>query len=424
MLYNNYQMKNHSFIDVFAGAGGLAEGFTRNGFRPVAHIEMNKDACNTLVTRSSYYYLKSKNRLDIYRKYLKREISRQEFLSHIPNDIIKTIINETITEKNIKSVFDRIRNNLGNKGDTIDVLVGGPPCQAYSLVGRAVSGPKISNDPRNFLYKLYIRFLNEFKPKVFVFENVLGLLSANSGLYLSSLKDSIRKAGYIMSTEVLTASDYGVLQNRKRIIIIGIRNDLKQESLYPEKVSFANKYYVKDVLSDLPSLAEIDGALDYSGEPTKYCLKTGIRDKNDVLTWHTRRYINAHDQLIYRLAIDNWNVKKRRIKYTDIPEELRTHKNQKAFLDRFKVVASNVHESQTILAHLSKDGHYFIHPDLEQCRSISVREAARLQSFPDSYYFEGSRGAAFTQIGNAVPPLMSSEIAKTIKKYLEEIEND
>ena len=102
----------------------------------------------------------------------------------------------------------------------------------------------------------------------------------------------------------------------------------------------------------------------------------------------------------------------------------RNLKNQKAFLDRFKVVASNMHESQTILAHLSKDGHYFIHPDLEQCRSISVREAARLQSFPDSYYFEGSRGAAFTQIGNAVPPLMSSEIAKTIKKYLEEIEND
>lgn len=417
-------MKNHSFIDVFAGAGGLAEGFTRNGFKPVAHIEMNKDACDTLVTRSSYYYLKSKNKLDIYRKYLKKEINRQEFLSYIPNDILKTIINETITEENIESVFDRIRNNFEHRGDTIDVLVGGPPCQAYSLVGRAVSGSRISSDPRNFLYKLYIRFLKEFKPKVFVFENVQGLLSANSGLYLSSLKDSIRKAGYVMSIKVLTASDYGVLQNRKRIIIIGIRNDLKQESLYPEKVSFANKYYVRDVLSDLPSLAASESGSAYLTKPTEYCLKTGIRDNNDILTWHTKRYINAHDQFIYKLAIDNWNTKQKRIKYTDVPEELRTHKNQKAFLDRFKVVASNMHESQTILAHLSKDGHYFIHPDLEQCRSISVREAARLQSFPDSYYFEGSRGAAFTQIGNAVPPLMSSEIAKTIKKYLEEIEND
>lgn len=417
-------MNNHSFIDVFAGAGGLAEGFISNGFKPIAHIEMNKDACDTLVTRASYYYLKSKNKLEIYYKYLKHGMTREEFLSYIPNDILKTIINETITEDNISSVFERIRQNLSSEKESIDVLVGGPPCQAYSLVGRAVSGARISNDPRNFLYKLYIKFLKEFKPKVFVFENVQGLLSANSGLYLSSLKDNVRKAGYEMSIKVLTASDYGVLQNRKRVVIIGIRNDLKKESLYPKKVELSGKYFVKDVFSDLPPLFNMESKNDYISSPTDYCLKTGIRTESDILTWHSKRYINDHDKKIYKQAIQKWNTKKERLKYTDVPIELRTHKNQKAFLDRFKVVASDVHESQTILAHLSKDGHYFIHPDLKQCRSISVREAARLQSFPDSYYFEGSRGAAFTQIGNAVPPLMSSEIAKRIREYLEDLSHD
>lgn len=417
-------MRKYSFVDVFAGAGGLAEGFVANGFRPIAHVEMNKDACNTLITRAAFYYLKSVGKLDVYYQYLKKLINRERLLSFVPKNVIDSVINETITDTNIVSVFDRIKLLFEAPDQKIDVLVGGPPCQAYSLVGRSVSGAKVSKDPRNYLYKLYVRFLEEFKPKVFVFENVTGLLSASKGLYFNSLKDSLRKAGYQTKTEVLTASDYGVLQNRKRIVIIGIRSDLKQASLYPEKVLLSNNYCVNDILSDLPLLLGLEPRIKYKTKPTAYCLETGIRNEDDVLTWHNKRYINDHDKLIYKQAIEKWNQKKERLKYTDVPIEQRTHKNQKAFLDRFKVVAGDLHESQTILAHLSKDGHYFIHPDIKQCRSLSVREAARLQSFPDSYYFEGSRGAAFTQIGNAVPPLMSSEIAKKIKKYLEELEND
>ena len=413
-------MNSLTFIDVFAGAGGLAEGFIANGFKPVAHVEMNKYACDTLVTRLSYYYLKENGKLDVYFKYLRGEISRDELLKCIPMSVINSVINETITDDNIDDIFSFIDTELNPKGTPVDVLVGGPPCQAYSLVGRAVTGKRIQNDPRNFLYRLYVKFLNRFKPKVLVFENVQGLLSANNGLYLESLKKSIEDAGYTINLRILTASDYGVLQNRRRVIILGIRNDLPESDLYPEPVKFAHKFFVKDVLSDLPDLKDVFFDNNYLSSPNEYCVSSGIRTDNDVLTWHVKRPINEHDKEIYRMAIELWNSKKKRIKYTDIPQKMRTHKNQKAFLDRFKVVAANECESQTILAHLSKDGHYFIHPDINQCRSISVREAARLQSFPDSYFFEGSRGAAFTQIGNAVPPLMSSAIANKIKKYLEE----
>lgn len=133
------------------------------------------------------------------------------------------------------------------------------------------------------------------------------------------------------------------------------------------------------------------------------------------MTWHVARTNLERDRNIYRLVIQAWNKDHTRLKYTDIPDELATHNNKKSFLDRFKVVARDLTATHTMVAHISKDGHYYIHPDLEQARSISVREAARIQSFPDDFYFEGSRTAAFRQIGNAVPPLLAQKIANAIK---------
>ena len=162
---------------------------------------------------------------------------------------------------------------------------------------------------------------------------------------------------------------------------------------------------------------EVNTVMQYRSKINEYLQRFGLRNGVDFVTQHISRPHNERDLAIYEFAIEKWNEGNVRVKYTDLPEDLRTHKNITSFLDRFKVV-NGEGVSHTIVAHIAKDGHYYIHPDIEQCRSISVREAARLQSFPDDFYFEGSRSAAFKQIGNAVPPLMAYTIAQKIKELL------
>ena len=161
-----------NFIDLFAGAGGLTEGFLNNDFFPLAHIEMNRDACKTLKTRLAYHFLKKQNKLNIYNKYLVGKISQDELFSHVDKKIVGSVINQAISEENMSNIFSTIDERINLECAGVDVVVGGPPCQAYSLVGRSVQGKKVKRDERNGLYKLYIRFLEKYKPKVFVFENV------------------------------------------------------------------------------------------------------------------------------------------------------------------------------------------------------------------------------------------------------------
>ena len=321
----------------------------------------------------------------------------------------------------VARIFERISNLMAKKGASeLDLIVGGPPCQAYSIVGRARKN--MEKDSRNFLYKLYVKFLKKFSPKVFVFENVQGLLSAGKGKYYEDLKQSCENAGYVFLHKLIKAEEYGVLQKRRRVIIIGIKKNLALSNTsdpypIPNTVSYLN-YKIKDILSDLPPLKPGEKNNSYSGQPTKYLSLTQIRKPGDVLTWHLTRPIREQDRDIYRFVINFRRKSGKNAEYTDIPANLRTHKNLTGFLDRFKVVPESEHACQTMVAHIAKDGHYYIHPDIEQARSLSVREAARIQSFPDDYYFEGSRTSAFTQIGNAVPPLLAYEIAKSIKNYL------
>lgn len=411
------------YIDLFAGAGGLSEGFIKAGFKPVAHVEMDRAACLTLKTRLAYHYLKGSKQMGRYVDYLRGSIDRDQLYAYLPKTLHDSVINDTISEATLPSIFAKV--DALTQGRKVDVIVGGPPCQAYSLVGRARDANGMRNDARNYLYKYYARFLERYQPKAFVFENVLGLRTAAKGKYLEDMKACFDKAGYRVADDLLNARQFGVLQNRKRILIVGWRKDLKIEG----KLSFEPQqwdYTVADALRDLPLLGPGDGLLKngrYRTKTTPYLDRSALRNGISVLSQHLTRPHSKQDLKIYRIAVERWNKSKERLRYTDLSESLRTHNNTTSFLDRFKVVAGNEPYAHTVVAHISRDGHHYIHPDVDQNRSLSIREAARLQSFPDDYYFEGvkeenPRTAAFKQIGNAVPPLMAESIAKGIKERL------
>lgn len=426
--------KKYTFIDLFAGAGGLSEGFVRAGFTPIAHIEMDKYACETLKTRAAYHYLDENNRLDIYKKYLlekKEGESGQKLWSQVPAPIIDSVIHATIGSATIDGIFQKVDILKGKNG--VDLIIGGPPCQAYSIAGRSRMGKDVEKDPRNELYKYYVRFLERYTPKMFVFENVLGIKTAKQGEPLKDLQELVASAGYEMKMEVQNASEHGVLQRRQRVIIVGWRKDILnskgEKHFYPILEKECNSYTVmNDLFSDLPIRRAGEGSLTdpvhYSKDlnDMPYLKESAIRnEKVDFTTQHIARPHNANDREIYCMAIKQWREKRKQLDYSKLPAHLQTHKNTKSFLDRYSVVDPDGY-SHTVVAHISKDGHYYIYPTtnptIENVRSITVREAARLQSFPDDYFFEGNRGAAFKQIGNAVPVLLAFKIAKEILKQL------
>jgi DNA (cytosine-5)-methyltransferase 1 len=408
-----------NFIDLFSGAGGLSEGFIKAGFNPIAHVEIDSNACKTLETRLTYHKLKEENKLDYYHDYLLEKLSREKFISNFSNhEISKSVINSAIGGENNTEIFKRINELAADR--EIDLIVGGPPCQAYSLIGRARDKNKMRDDSRNYLYKEYAKFLKEYRPKVFVFENVLGLITANDGKFFKNMRAYFKRIGYELDYSIETSSDYDVLQKRKRIILIGWRKDFdfKFPELNNRKNIKESIWTVNDLLVDLKMLkpGEQNNITKYRADTTGYLSKFDLRNGVDFVTQHIARPHNNRDLEIYKIAINKFE-KGERLKYPDLPERLKTHNNQKSFVDRFKVVDGNG-LSHTMVAHIAKDGHHYIYPDKKQVRSLSVREAARIQSFPDDFFFEGGRTAAFKQIGNAVPPLMAKEIALSIKNNL------
>lgn len=399
--------KIYTFIDLFAGCGGLSEGFYRQGFKALAHVEIDHWACETLRTRMKFYGYKDYNR-----EVIEHDITSDDILERIDNAV---------------------------NGRTVDIIIGGPPCQAYSTAGRVRDGKKMASDPRNYLFESYVKILEYYSPKFFVFENVTGLLSAqvkNAPIFPKVLKALGNKYKVIGNPEVLVhnTADYGVPQLRKRVIIIGVRKDIDKsaEELYesiikthwnPETLSNEKKgkkrfVDVRQAIGDLPSVEPGQDAstedFDYpcNNEFLKRIGKPGIHPLMD----HIARKHNDMDRERFQVMIHNhWSFGQLR---REMPQY--EHEHARVFDNSYVVQWWDL-PSKTILAHIHKDGFQFIHPDEEQRRTFTVREAARIQSFPDDFEFKGSRGEKYKQIGNAVPPLFAEALAKSIKKNLNDI---
>ncbi|MEH7309268.1 DNA cytosine methyltransferase, partial [Neobacillus drentensis] len=430
-------------IDLFSGAGGLSEGFHKEGFKIVAQVEKDRWATETLKTRYLFHELKKNNDLDLYFNYLNskktyKNIEEDREIILKKYGYLKEKLNVEILNKKFgnpsndkeatssKEIISLIENSLKlNNENSVSMIIGGPPCQAYSLVGRGRMGLDAEKDNRNFLFYYYLRIVKEFSPKMFVFENVPGILSAKKGKVFEEIQEQFDKIGYsILSgpnsgalANVLNFADYGVPQTRKRVLLFGFKKEfnLQYPSYLDKRVDWGHTLNTKNVLSDLPQLIPGEGTdskVDYDiNEITTF--QSLMRNDSIGVFNHQARRIQDRDREIYKIAI-NKAKNGEKLSYPDLPSELKTHKNENVFKDKFKVHADN-QIPHTVVAHISKDGHYNIHYDINQARSLTVREAARIQTFPDNFFFEGPRTAQFVQVGNAVPPLMSEIIAKTIK---------
>ena len=516
-------------IDIFAGPGGLGEGFCslinnekKRAFKIVLSIEKDKFAHTTLKLRSffrqfdpscapeEYYdFLKGKITLDdLYQKY-SIEASEAE------KEAWQATLGESENAVENKDVDKRIIKAL--KGEINWLLIGGPPCQAYSVVGRSRRQEKVldeKTDERVGLYKQYLRILAVHNPAVFVMENVKGLLSAETkespvfskilddltnpvAAYISEYgikADQLKCPGYkiyslaVQATEftengwpkydqkdfVIRAEKYGIPQTRHRVILLGVRSDI---NIKPESLLEIDEIGINKVLTDLPRLRsglskqkdgneewknaiyriKKRGILNGLSQKVKEKIYNYIDNINIPQNGTGSEFISQHNiEIQYR---PDWFLDKRlggicnhksrshmetdlqryffvssygKLNHTSPKLEnfpialLPKHENvtegieEKKFADRFRVQLANK-PSKTITSHISKDGHYYIHFDPTQCRSLSVREAARIQTFPDNYYFCGPRTAQFAQVGNAVPPLLANNISKIVYPIFEAI---
>jgi DNA (cytosine-5)-methyltransferase 1 len=506
-------------VDLFAGPGGLGEGFSSIGdgdaFKILVSAEMEASAHKTLKLRSFYRILKRQggSSLNSYYRFCNGESATEWDANTL--DAWKEADQEArcITlgseEGNLELNTILDKNKLSRQKPW--VLIGGPPCQAYSLVGRARNRGKVDycaeDDHRHFLYKEYLRIIQQYQPAVFVMENVKGILSAKiegKHIFHTILRDLsdpdfaitkvpgqryriyslVRATVFEQGMDpndidvhdfVVHSENFGIPQARHRVILLGVRDDIKSSPLH---LQTAKETTVRDAISDLPGLRSriskepdstdlwsykikqhldellkessarkdlnglstilkqtrksiaanrVSGSLrmplKQDGFPTNKELEKWYRDsKLKVWLNHEARSHMSSDLRRYLYAAAYAGAYDRSPKgHTDFDlSGLRPdHKNWESgkFADRFKVQQAN-HPATTVTSHIAKDGHYFIHPDPAQCRSLSVREAARLQTFPDNYFFQGNRTQQFHQVGNAVPPLLANKIASIVRQLL------
>lgn len=505
-------------IDLFAGPGGLGEGFSSiisPDQSPVFSLKISAEkdptAYKTLSLRALYRKFPKGKAPDCYYDHICGRISREEFFNHPDaadawREALEEARNFELGKDDPDDLDLRIKTALAGAENW--VLIGGPPCQAYSLAGRSrrtrESLEKFESDEKHFLYREYLRIIRRHKPAVFIMENVKGILSSKHGgsliferivADLSSPGDgleyqirSLVKPGVAGEIDphdfVIKAESFGVPQGRHRVILFGIRSDVARSvpelSSSPETFILGGEndpVSVGEVLSGLPPLRsrlskESDGreqwlsALTEAAGEIQWQEMVGLQDivlemrraateaqmhvstgapfmphattnkmmNNYLRDWfvdkrlggviqHETRSHMRSDIHRYLFASAYGKVRSVSPKITDFPSSLlpkhgNIHSDNVPFSDRFKVQLEGAWSS-TIVAHIAKDGHYFIHYDPSQCRSLTVREAARLQTFPDNYFFAGNRTEQYTQVGNAVPPLLALKIAQVVAKFME-----
>jgi DNA (cytosine-5)-methyltransferase 1 len=499
-------------VDLFAGPGGLGEGFSAVGretgeesFRICLSIEKDFHAHQTLELRSFFSQFPLNSIPDEYYEHIRGQITREELYSKYLKETEaakKRARRAELGKERFEKIDGWIAESL--KGARTWVLIGGPPCQAYSIVGRSRTGNLNGEDPRHFLYKEYLRIIAEYWPPVFVLENVKGLLSAkvkgenifnkimhdlrnpSEALKKSSEQRSYKYSIYSIVKRtpfedsdpkdyVVKSEMYGIPQARHRIILLGVRDDL--DSVVPGLLNKTNVVNLSDVITGLPMLRSgmtqlyddpqtwteflkdshnrrwvksittyadervqkhllsilnklVPPVSDRGGEYISCNTTINFRpewylDKktNGVCNHSTRAHISK-DLYRYLYASCFAEINERSPNLRDFPPDLYPeHRNinraltGNMFSDRFRVQVWN-RPATTITSHISKDGHYYIHPDPGQCRSLTVREAARLQTFPDNYFFCGPRTAQYSQVGNAVPPLLAKQIGEIVYDIL------
>lgn len=497
-------------IDIFAGPGGLGEGFAalkdeqgRQSFRLALSVEKDSIACQTLSMRAVRRHLADAGRLDRYYEFLRGDLDRDQFaldplVRDARRDAQLEVLNAELGKVPAAQVDSRIRSALDGADNWL--LIGGPPCQAYSLAGRArrANDRNFESDEKHFLYREYLRILRVHAPPVFVMENVKGLISSHHGgnPMFSRIKRDLASPARGLTYEIrslvrkddlfglkpddyiIESERYGIPQTRHRVILVGVRSDLahRESRLLTEASAPVT---VGDVLAGMPKIRSrlsrgadsldswrhvvqsasslvrgwgVEGEKrliasmstaaraaselrDAGGDymPKRWPLAGAPRWVSDWLgapglggvIQHEARQHMAADLARYLFAAAFAQEFGLSPKLDVFPKALLPeHENAKGldgskapFPDRFRVQCWNM-PSSTIVSHISKDGHYYIHPDPGQCRSLTVREAARLQTFPDDYFFEGNRTQQYVQVGNAVPPLLARQIADVVRDLL------
>ena len=527
--------KNIAVIDLFAGPGGLGEGFSslkvgnNHPFDIKISVEKEESAHKTLTLRSFYRKFSGKKVPKEYYEYLMDESLGTNHLSNSYPEEWESARKETLygpkelgNEEHDEIVFSRLKE-IKRAHDGPFVVIGGPPCQAYSVMGRvknnSLKGYTAEDDHRNFLYKEYLKVLAEVQPEVFVMENVRGLVTAKiegEPIFPKILEDlecpgaalelsqgtTIKQHYYVYSLVkepstklfpgeqpkyqnlndyVIKAEDYGVPQSRHRVILLGVRKDLALEK-QPGTLDLRKKVSVKDIIDDLPNvrsgvsreedspeswkkivqdvgfdlveklftegntrLAEkVLNVIDNLSIPQKhrghkrflnYNLNSTLENKElasffldsslgGILNHYARGHMRSDLQrylFCASYAELNWRDNNPSPTKKEFPRFLAPkHKSWDSgkFSDRFRVQIKNRYAT-TITSHIGRDGHYFIHYDPKQCRSLTVREAARIQTFPDNYCFEGNQTQQYVQVGNAVPPYLAKQIANIVFKIIQ-----